>query len=510
MQKIKDLLEFLKTDIWRLSLNDLSGKKAFLIQKLRILLLTIRCFNEDKCPLRASALTFYVLMSIVPMAAMAFGIAKGFGVDTMLREHLTGKEQVEHVQVIDSGSAGDQSVEVEGIINAKANPQTPESKGKELSEEQESIETSDVENEVIPGATSKPAKTFDDHQKEMITKILDIADRMLSKASGGMVAGIGVMILFWTVIKVLGNIELSFNDIWGVKKPRTIARKFSDYLSMMVIAPLSLIISIGANGAVTLFLGKMVDKYEFVALFEGVIRFGLRFLPLLFISLFFSFIYILIPNTKVKFKPALIGGVAAGILYQALQILYFGIQVGVSKQAEIYGGFAALPLFLIWLQLSWFIVLFGAELAFASQNVDTYIFESDTKSISTSLKRLLSLQIVHLIVREFKTGEHPETDAEIAADLDLPIRLVREILQDLHEAEIISEIVNAKDNSITFQPARTIDSLTVNQVICMLESNGSSKIPVKQTEGVADISKTLDSFNELVNNSSANVLLKDI
>jgi len=432
-------------------------------------------------------------MSIVPMAAMAFGIAKGFSLDQKLKNELLGKEYIAKMELIEAAENGEAPPVKESISK-----QTP---GNTKSEE--------LEAEIVT-PTAPSEESFDDHQKKMIWNIIKISDKMLKNANGGAVAGIGVLILFWTVIKVLGNIELSFNDIWGVRESRTLARKFSDYLSLMAIAPLSLIISIGANGAIALFFGRMVTEYEFVAMFGGVIRFGLRFLPLLFISLFFSFIYILIPNTKVKLKPALIGGLVAGILYQLLQIVYFGVLVGVSKQAAIYGSFAALPLFLVWLQFSWFILLFGAELAFAVQNVDTFVYESDTKTISPALKRLLSLQIVHLIVREFKTGEHPETDAEIANDLDLPIRLVREILRDLHDAEIISEIINAKDNSITFQPARTIESMSINQIIHMLENTGSSKIPVKQTEGAAEITKALVQFKAVVDSSSANVLLKDI
>lgn len=504
MQKIKDILDFLKTDIWRVSLNNISGKKAFLFRKLRILLLTLRCFNEDKCTLRGSALTFYVLMSIVPIAAMGFGIAKGFSLDQKLKNELLGKEYIAKMERIEAAES-DKARPLKGQppkLNAK--PDVPSPKLETTSSTPENVDTKTI------NTLDSPEDSFDDHQKKVIWNIIKISDRMLSDANGGAVAGVGVLILFWTVIKVLGNIELSFNDIWGVRESRTIARKFSDYLSLMAIAPLSLIISIGANGAIALFFGRMVAEYEFVAMFGGIIRFGLRFLPLIFISIFFSFIYILIPNTKVKLKPALIGGLVAGVLYQILQIIYFGVLVGVSKQAAIYGSFAALPLFLVWLQFSWYILLFGAELAFAVQNVDTFIYESDTKSISPALKRLLSLQIVHLIVREFKTGEHPETDSEIADDLDLPIRLVREILRELHEAGIISEIINAKDNSITFQPARTIESMSINQIIHMLENTGSSKIPVKQTEGVAEISKALEEFKTLLDSSPANVLIKDV
>ncbi len=441
MEKIKQVLDFLKNDIWRLPLDDLTKGKSFLVKKARILLLTFRCFNEDKCTLRASALTFYVLLSIVPIAAMAFGIAKGFGMEETLKTQLLAN----------------------------------------FSE-----------------------------QQEVMSKVIEFAQNMLDNTKGGMVAGVGVLLLFWTVIKVLGNIEISFNDIWGVKEPRTIARKLSDYLSMVVLAPVILLVCTSVNVFVTGFFKKIVVEYEFVAMFDGIILFGLRFLPVIFLAFFFAFIYILIPNTKVKIKPAIYGGILAGILYQLLQVFYFGAQAAVASTNPIYGSFAALPFFLVWLQVSWFILLFGAEFAYANQNVDTYFFEKDTKAISHSFKRLLSLQIVHLIVREFNEGEEPESDAKIAEDLSLPIRLVRELLNELHDACVISEIINARDNSITFQPAKTINDLSIAEVMEMLDSNGSSNIPVKQTEGIEEITESLDLFKKQLVESAHNKLIKDI
>lgn len=443
MQKLKGLIEFITVEIWRVSLSDISKTRAFLIRKLQILVLTIRCFREDKCILRASALTFYVLMSIVPMAAMAFGIAKGFGMYEKLKQSVT-----------------------EGFVE----------------------------------------------QKDVVDKVIEFSDKILNQDTNNntLVAAVGILILFWTVTKVLSNIEISFNDMWGVKNPRTLARKFSDYLTLMVVAPISLIITAAVNASVTVFFKDLVANYYFVAMFKGIILFGLRFLPLLLISLFFTFIYILIPNTKVKFVPAFAGGVIAGILYQLLQILYIGSQASVAKYSTVYGSFAALPMFLVWLQLSWYILLFGAELAFAIQNVDTFIYEPDTSSISPALKRIFTLQIVHLIVRRFSNGEQPATDTQIAKDLDLPIRLVRDILHDLHEAKIISEVINTENNSVTFQPARAIDQLSISQVIFMLENTGSDKIPIKQVEGVDEIKKSLAEFKSMIDASPANALLKDI
>ena len=158
---ISRIITFIKTDIWRIPLDDLSFLKSFLIKQLRIIMIAVRGFAEDKCQLRASALTFYSLLSIVPVLAMAFGIAKGFGMEKLLEEQLMGKMQ---------------------------------------------------------------------GQEEVIMNVIVFARSMIESTKGGLIAGIGIVLIFWTVIKMLGNIEKSFNDIWGVKKERSICRKFSDYI----------------------------------------------------------------------------------------------------------------------------------------------------------------------------------------------------------------------------------------------------------------------------------------
>ena len=174
LKTFSDAVRFLNADIWRLQAHKLPPRRSFWITRLRILLLAVRRFNLDKCELRASALTFYSLLSIVPVVALAFAVAKGFGVEKMLGEQLMAKMQ---------------------------------------------------------------------GQEEVAERIIGFAQSVLENTRGGAIAGVGIVLLFWTVIKVLGNIENSFNDIWGVKAPRTMGRKLTDYLSVMMICPILLIIA---------------------------------------------------------------------------------------------------------------------------------------------------------------------------------------------------------------------------------------------------------------------------
>ncbi len=438
---ILKIINFIKADIWRIRLNTIPPGKSFLIKQTRIVLLAFRGFDEDKCRLRASALTFYSLLSIVPILAMLFGIAKGFGLEKVLERQLLEK---------------------------------------------------------MPG------------QEQVINKMIAFSNSLLKNTHGGVIAGIGVAILFWTVIKVLSDIEYSFNDIWGVKKARPIGRKICDYLSVMLICPLLIIIASSATVFIISQITAIIQKLALLEIFSTAIFFILKWLPYCIIWILFTFLYIFMPNTKVKFSSALVAGIIAGTVYQIVQTIYISCQIGVAKYNAIYGSFAALPLFLIWLQLSWLIILFGAEISFAHQNVDTYEFEPDCKNISRHYKNLLSLQITHKLVHNFINETTPVTVDEIAHNLEIPIRIVREILYELIESGIIAETKITNNSEIGYQPARPIEILSIKYVIDAIEHKGAADVPVKQTECLKTLSESLKNFSQLIEKSSYNKLLKHI
>jgi membrane protein len=224
----------------------------------------------------------------------------------------------------------------------------------------------------------------------------------------------------------------------------------------------------------------------------------------------FIFIYIFIPNTKVNWKSAIIAGILAGTVYQVVQLLYVNFQIGVGKYNAIYGSFAALPLFLIWLHLSWRIVLFGAEISFAHQNVDTYEFEPDCLNVSQSFRKLITLRVVNLLVKNFAKGEKPLSAADISHELDIPVRLLRDILSELLKAEIASEVKTEDDKVLAYHPGCDINLLRINYVLDRLDETGSADIPVLQTEELSKISGSLRAFGGLIEKSPDNLLLKDI
>jgi membrane protein len=438
---LKKWLNYIKTDIWRLRLKDHSKGKSFLIRLIRIIVLTLRGFDENKCLFRASALTYYTLLSIVPIIAVMFGVAKGFGLQKQVEAQLLAK--------------------MEG-------------------------------------------------QQEVVAKIIDFSNSLLANTSGGFIAGIGVAFLLWTVIRVLSNIERSFNDIWGVVKPRTFGRKFGDYISMILVCPILWVIA----GSMTIFVSSQIQtitaKLPFLQNFGPVFWGLLKLLPYCTLWIAFTFIFIFMPNTKVRFLSALTGGIVAGTLFQAVQWVYVNFQIGVTKYGAIYGSFAALPLFLIWLQISWLIVLFGAEVSFAHQNVETYEFEPDCLSTSQSFKTLLSLLITQHIVKSFCAGDKPFDAVVLSHDLEIPIRLVRQILFDLSESGILSEVRKTEDKELAYQPAIDADKITVKFVIDRMRERGTSNIPVVKSGVLDKLSDCLKQFSETIDKSPANVLLKNL
>jgi membrane protein len=381
------------------------------------------------------------LLSIVPVVALVFGVAKGFGFKRMLKEDLLVR---------------------------------------------------------FPG------------QPELLTKVIGFAESLLEVTKGGVIAGIGLIILFWAVIKVLSHIEASLNDIWEIKTHRTWGRKFSDYLAFMLISPLLILMSSSTTVFITTQVTEITNNVRLLGMISPLIFFSLKIIPYVLIWILFTGIYVVMPNTKVSLKAGIIGGVVAGTIYQISQMLYLDFQIGVSRYNAIYGSFAALPLFLIWVQISWWIALFGAELSFANQNVDTYHYEPNSLKVSPAFKKLLTLHVAHLLIRNFSKRETPLTDSQISKRLEIPIRLVHQILYDLVESGLFIETRTIEDQKFGYQPARDINAITIKSILEAIENNGIDTIPIAETEGLTVLSDALKQFSEAMENSPANRLLKDI
>ncbi|NOG44375.1 MAG: YihY family inner membrane protein [Calditrichaeota bacterium] len=434
------IYQFFKRNLWTTNIDEMSRFRRFLFKQLRILVLAIRGFMSDKCPLHASALTYYSMLSLVPVAALAFGISKGFGMQETLKQKLL-EELPEH--------------------------------------------------------------------KDVVEWIVTFADSLLQVSRSGLIAGIGIVLLIWAAIRVLGNIEESLNNIWSVKRGRSFIRKFSDYLSIMIIGPIIFLVSSSVAVFIRTQVTDLAQQVDVLNVMDPVIIFLLRLIPYTLIWLLFTLTYMIIPNTRVKFKAAVYGAVVAGTLYQFVQVLYIGFQIGAAKYSAIYGSFAALPLFLIWVQLSWFIVLFGAELSYAFQNVPAYIFEKESGKISGFYKKVLALNIAHVIIKNFENGDKPLTTKQVSKESEIPENITREIITDLKDAGIFSKVTKGK-RGFAFQPASDISQLTIQDVLLALENQGGDNTQFSGSDLRTELAIRLQKFDALLKTDSHNVLLKDI
>jgi membrane protein len=441
---ISRITNFFKTGIWEIRLKDLSPVEAFFIKYLRIILLASRGFIRDHCQKTASVLTYYSLLNIVPVIAVAFAIAKGFGLEKLIEKQI--------LQMAD-----------------KANWQA------------------DVTNQII-----------------------SFSHKLLEQAKGGLIAGIGVVLLFWTVISILGKIEESLNDIWEVGKSRTLIRKFSDYMAMMVFGPVLLIISSSATVLVASEVKVIVNKIAVLGVFSKVIFLLLNLLPYVSIWILLTMLYLIMPNTRIPLRSAILGGVTAGTVAQIVQWIYIKFQIGAASYGAIYGSFAALPLFLAMLQMSWMIVLLGAEIAYANEHYETFGFHPDYSKMSVSSKKLLMLRIFHLLTKKFSLGEKPSSVSQIAHALEIPVRLVRQFLHELSDVGLVVETAKGIKGEVAFQPGRTIENITVKFALDEYEKYGITKIPDYQSDEAEKISKYLKDISETIEKSPANVRLKEI
>jgi membrane protein len=206
----------------------------------------------------------------------------------------------------------------------------------------------------------------------------------------------------------------------------------------------------------------------------------------------------------------LAAGIVAAVAFDILQWAYIVFQIGAVKYNAVYGSFAALPLFLIWLQYSWFIVLFGAELSFANQNVDHYELETEIQNISTRYRRVVSLLIANLVVKNFIDGKQPLTAVQIAEKLDMPVRLARMIIFDFTETDIFSEVKTGKEKEAAYQPAISDTKLSVKYILDKLDNKGVNTMPIHSNVELENIHKVMNEFDRVLYDNKGNILVKDI
>lgn len=438
IEKITYYWKFITNDIWRITDNEVTNMKYTLYTIIKTVYLTVERFTKDNLSNRASALTYSTLLAIVPILAILFAIARGFGFANLVEHQLQG---------------------MFGGVN-------------------ETTET-----------------------------ILQFVDSYLAQAKSGVFIGVGLVMLLWTVLNLTNNIEYAFNKIWQVNKPRSMYRKITDYFSMFLLLPVLIVVSAGLNIFMSTFLKEM-ENYIMLAPF---LKFLVRLIPFVFTWGMFTALYIFMPNTKVKFKPALIAGIFAGTIFQFFQMFYISGQLWITKYNAIYGSFAAIPLLLLWLQMSWTICLFGVELSYASQNVHTFSFDKDTRNISRRYRDFVTILILSLITKRFSNNEKPYTAEELSETHLIPINLTNKVLYQLQEVRLIHEVMtDEKNDDITYQPSLDPNKLTLAVLLERLDCYGSENFKVDREDEFLDEWQTVVKIKDEYYRKASTILLKDL
>ncbi|MBQ8629505.1 MAG: YihY/virulence factor BrkB family protein [Prevotella sp.] len=434
----RNTVDFLKDGIWHVQPGDVSRWRYILYSLIKRLLLSIELFTEKRLVASASALTYSTLLAIVPVFAVVFAIARGFGyskyIEVWFRDVLSSQPQVAETII--------------GFVNS-----------------------------------------------------------YLVHTKSGIFLGIGLLLMLWTVIMLLSNAEQAFNNIWQVKKQRSLYRTITDYMAMFLLTPFIIVLSSGISIFMTTFI-EHIDEY---IVLKPMLKFLIAAMPYLLMSLVFILLYVFMPNTKVKLSYAIVPGVLAGVAMQGLQFLYIDSQIWVSSYNAIYGSFAALPLFMLWLQISWTICLFGAELCYASQNLEDFAFRASTENLSHRYRLMLCMLLMSHICKRFDKGERAYTALELKFVTNIPIRIIHDLLYELTKVRLIVEVTSdEKGEDCVFMPAESISHLSVGTLIDRLESEGKWNFDVNvDTDNKQTWIKAIAARTDYLNKQRG-ILLKDL
>ena len=427
-QRIKQL-------VWEQNPEEMTWVKRTLLRQLQTAVLVARDFYSNRCLLRASALTYYTMLSLVPLLALTFALLKAFGVQNQLQP-----------LILDRLNVGDGH-----IANA----------------------------------------------------ILDY----INNTQVAQMGAIGLVFLLIAVISLLTNIEEAFNDIWGVNRLRPLLRRFSDYLSVILVGPVLLISAISMTSS--LVSHGITQRLLEMQMIGSMIVLFLKVTPFLFMWLAFTLLYVFMSNIKVQWRAAFIGGVVGGTLWQLAQLGYVHFQVGVARYNAIYGTMAALPIFMIWLYLSWIIVLFGLGVCYAKQNLSTGARELRGDEVNRYSYEQVCLAMLVTLADRFHHGEPAIKDVQLARLLYVSPRLCRGILAQLEKLGLVTEI-NSYSGQSSYQLGRDADSLSIAGIHAMLRSAGEDVLYLHPHAQTKIALETCEQIISLIDKEFDEVTLKDL
>lgn len=370
--------------LWPDNFQELSNGKRSLRQFLRFLFILFAEFRRDRINLRAAALTYSVVLSLVPMLALSTAILKGMGAGDQM--HQAAYQLIDNLSSTTKAAPHSQKDLPEPSDLQSLSPQNRESDpATNLESNQGSTPGSNI--------TPKLNKDFSSHLYDAVDKIFDYVNRTNFAALGI----IGTFLLLITVLIVINGIEEALNAIWQVDKSRSPGRKFMNYMALIIVCPLTINLGIGATAMLnTPAIAIHLDKFFPISWIQGVL---FKLIPLTLLTTTFVICYYFLPNLKIKAKAAWCGGLAGALGLITLQKIFILLQVGVANYNAIYGSFATVPLFLLWVHSTWLVFLLGAEVAFTSQHFQNYHIKG--RHLPPGPEMALTFELINEIYRHF-------------------------------------------------------------------------------------------------------------
>jgi membrane protein len=362
---------------------------------VRIILICFRETKENLLTLRAGYLTYALLLSMVPLLAMSTAVVKGLGGGNQLR----------------------------GVVYAYIDSL------EQLSPDQGSQQGQESGSGSSPDSGAEGSADLTTHLRSAADKMFDYVERTNFATLGTF----GMVGIFFSVIMVLGQIEKSLNIIWKVSDGRRLLRKIADYISLMILLPISINVALAAGTTLeSQALSVHLDKFLPIIWLQAIL---LKGVPVLFLSATLYVIYIFFPNTRTGGIPTLIGAVIAGSCWFITQNFYISAQVGVAKYNAIYGSFATIPLFLIWVWVAWLFVLIGAQIAYAIQKEPNYHFSARVYEPAQQLSA--ALDVCRTMAARFNAGEKTRSEDLIEENHVYPPDLVEKAIEALVGAGLL-------------------------------------------------------------------------
>lgn len=418
-----------------------SRVRSFFIRHLKIILVAAHRFDQKHGRMQAASMTYYSVLAMVPWLTLIYGLMKGFGLESLLRDQLY--------------------------------------------------------------------RSLSSH-RELIDAIYGMAQNYISQTQGTLLTAVGLAFLTWGVIKTLMTMEEAFNEIWGIRQRKSFGRRISDYLSIILICPFFVILS----GSATVYVGTQAQNITSPLYMAGpflpLVYAIAFFIPFIMIWMVFSFLYVFMPNTHVSPRSGMWGGFVAGALYQVTQWGYVLFQVHMTRTDAIYGSLAAIPLFLIWLHLSWTIVLFGAEIAFARQYFRTFADGPKRIQPSPYLRKLTGLLIMRACARRFINAQPPHTIEHLSDVLGIPEDLTRNVTDDLIQAGLLTPVHTGDGRTLAYQPGRTLDSIAIHHVLDVMEHRGDQNVPMRESPELTSTRLRLEGIALYIKETEGKTLIKDL